>query len=423
MLGRERPRNSHRILERSNMESRKVMSDYMVYYGEYTLEYWIKMLLRKEIELPPYQRDFVWSEKKALKFLESLDKKQFIPSIIIGTYIEDDKQHHYVLDGQQRLSAILLAWLGYFPSGKEFSRDGKVFGNYDDQEDIDGEEADSAPNIKGWSFSLIQKLEKTKKEEIICSFPKNSYHNLQSSIDLSDNFFESKTLGFSYIRPEKIDNATAQKRYFSTLFRNINISGVTLSPIESRSSLYWLNSELQPFFQPNNEIGNLKIGSNDLDFARYLAILAQYKKEQSVNNLARGYSPRGGKSFEDYIEKYIYHLVGDEKKDIFYTFDENFNFNESINQLNRSFLDLDLNQEHYSTIIRADGFLFGLIYFIVFENKTIDITKKKELYTKITEIVANFTTNSNHQRSPNALKYIRERLTASIEAYKNFTIE
>ena len=47
------------------------------------------------------------------------------------------------------------------------------------------------------------------------------------------------------------------------------------------------------------------------------------KKEQSVNNLARGYSPRGGKSFEDYIEKYIYHLVGDEKKDIFYTFDEN----------------------------------------------------------------------------------------------------
>ena len=31
-----------------------------VYYGEYSLDRWIKLVLTKKIVLPPYQRYFVW---------------------------------------------------------------------------------------------------------------------------------------------------------------------------------------------------------------------------------------------------------------------------------------------------------------------------------------------------------------------------
>ena len=34
-----------------------------VYYGEYTLKHWIRLMLREEIVLPEYQRHFVWSER------------------------------------------------------------------------------------------------------------------------------------------------------------------------------------------------------------------------------------------------------------------------------------------------------------------------------------------------------------------------
>lgn len=36
-----------------------------VYYGEYTLKHWIRLMLREEIVLPEYQRHFVWSERDA----------------------------------------------------------------------------------------------------------------------------------------------------------------------------------------------------------------------------------------------------------------------------------------------------------------------------------------------------------------------
>ena len=43
------------------------MKNYMdkkVYYGEYSLKHWIELLLKKDLELPPYQRNFVWSEEQ-----------------------------------------------------------------------------------------------------------------------------------------------------------------------------------------------------------------------------------------------------------------------------------------------------------------------------------------------------------------------
>ena len=51
------------------------MKNYMdkkVYYGEYSLKHWIELLLKKDLELPPYQRNFVWSEEQVKEFVNGL---------------------------------------------------------------------------------------------------------------------------------------------------------------------------------------------------------------------------------------------------------------------------------------------------------------------------------------------------------------
>ena len=41
-----------------------------VYYGEYSLKHWIELILKQDIVLPPYQRVFVWKEKKVRQLIE-----------------------------------------------------------------------------------------------------------------------------------------------------------------------------------------------------------------------------------------------------------------------------------------------------------------------------------------------------------------
>ena len=85
-----------------------------VYYGEYSLDRWIKLVLTKKIVLPPYQRYFVWTEKQTARLLKSIEKYQYLPAVTIGA-CEDSTTHKRVsmlLDGQQRLTSVLLASLG-----------------------------------------------------------------------------------------------------------------------------------------------------------------------------------------------------------------------------------------------------------------------------------------------------------------------
>ena len=111
----------------SKMENR-------IYYGEYSLKHWIEMLLKKKITLPEYQRSFVWSDKAVKRFIKSLKEKQFIPPVTIAHYkIEnEDKETNYILDGQQRLTSLLLATINSFPDKNKFKKSDDVTKSEDD---------------------------------------------------------------------------------------------------------------------------------------------------------------------------------------------------------------------------------------------------------------------------------------------------
>ena len=92
-----------------------------VYYGEYSLAYWIELILTCKIMLPKYQRHFVWSQKQLLTLIATFQENRFVPPVTIGSFkMSDGSKQNYIIDGQQRLTSILLAYLDLFPDKESY---------------------------------------------------------------------------------------------------------------------------------------------------------------------------------------------------------------------------------------------------------------------------------------------------------------
>ncbi len=376
-----------------------------VYYGEYSLKHWINLILIKNITLPDYQRYFVWDKKKTKELIDAFKEKQFVPPVTIGNFNESGKNVHLILDGQQRLTSILLAYLGIFPDIKEFKKN-KEKGFADEDDNI--VENELLDDILEWNFNKLTE-KGSDRNEILKKIIKGNYEELDLNIE--EDFFENNFLGFSYLVPEKDDNK-AQQKFYSKVFRNINIQGVSLIPQESREALYYLDKDLEKYFKPAFQ-DEILVNDGKIDFVRYLALLSQYNKDGSSNNLAKGFAS----NMEKYYEEYIYYCVGEKDSDFFEIKKDN--YEKSFADLKKLFLELNLIKR-FDSIIDADVALFGIIYFVVFKEKEIDSNKKEEIIDKINDKVKEFKGYSLHTKNPSAFKYLRERVQSSIEIYKEY---
>lgn len=66
-----------------------------VYYGEYTLKHWIKLMLSGNIVLPEYQRHFVWRERDLKRLLQSLSDGQFVQPVTIALYDDSSIRQNF----------------------------------------------------------------------------------------------------------------------------------------------------------------------------------------------------------------------------------------------------------------------------------------------------------------------------------------
>lgn len=386
-----------------------------VYYGEYTLEHWIKLILRGNIVLPKYQRYFVWDSKKIETLIETLKKKEYVPSVTIGTITENDHDNiNYILDGQQRLTSILLAYFAVFPNKEKFKEQDSI--DYANEND-DSNENDERME---WTFEKIVNLNKEEREKI--KEQSDFYEPL--NITLDENFWSKTFLGFAYIVPY-VQDKDKQQKFYSSVFRNINIQGRTLSTQESRRSLYFLKDGFDNFFE-TNVVRDLKVMQptqpKDVDFIKYLSLLSQYKKDGKVDRLAYGYSDSRGKSLENYYEEYIYSIVNEKATDLFEKFTSIFpdgNYQNHFDRLKET-IDSLFDTKEFSSIIDLDIHLFGLVYKIVFENKSIDKSKKTELLLDLKGVIESLKKSDSHKKSPGNLKYLKERIKQSIEVYNKY---
>ncbi|MBM9616662.1 DUF262 domain-containing protein [Desulfobulbus rhabdoformis] len=389
--------------------------DNRVYYGEYSLKHWIELLLKKNIILPEYQRYFVWSEKKVETLIDTFRKNQFVPPITIGAFNSGGVNKNLILDGQQRITSVVLAYLGLYPDIQTYKRAIEEFANDND----DPDEESQFDNILEWNVGELTSKGKSK-EEILSKIRDNNYKAI--SLNLDDDFLEKNFLGFSYLVP-KTSNEKEQQKYYSSVFRNINIQGEPLLPQESRASLYFLDQDLVNLFSPGfSKKILIKIISNETksDFVRYLALLSQYHNDGDEKKVARSYKQR----MEKYYEEYLYAAISDEESVIFGKFSNVFpnkEYENSLGRLKKSLEELDVFG-NYSSIVDVDMFLFGLTYHTLFRKKQIDVSKSEELRERLGRDINQFKSDRSHQKSPNNLGHLRNRISYSISIYGRYVI-
>lgn len=390
------------------------MNNNRIYYGEYSLAYWIQMMLKGNIVLPEYQRTFVWNKEDYTNLIDSFKEKQFIPPVTIGAYKTTNGQDNLIIDGQQRLTSVFLAYIERFPKKEAGTGNIENLANENDDDSDDDEQG----NVIEWTFKDL--LAKGKnKGEIIAKCPQEKYEILDH---LDDDFFNKTFLGFAYIVPST-STEEEQQKFFSTLFRNINIRGKSLYVKESRASLYFLNHQLKEWFNPEfcKEISSSivdKSRKSSMDFVRYVALLSQYKKKGSERGLGYGYVSK----MESYYEAYIYSVVGDEDSVIFGKFSDIFsdkNYKPYLDKIEKLITELNYKRS-FQSIIDLDLYFFGLIYFAAFEKQTLDISKKEALSNELAKAIKGFKRVPLHMKSPACLKYLRERISKSIAIYKKY---
>lgn len=414
------------------------MTENRTYYGEYSLERWIELVVKGNIVLPEYQRHFVWNQKDLKRLIKSLNEGQFVQPVTIGLYNKANKENiNLLLDGQQRLSSILLAYLGYFPKKEMFETPDQGIAIEDDSA-FDEAGDNQNTEIKSIKWTIRELCEKGKSlEELRAELSSNSrYEKLDLGLQLEKDFWKKTFIGFSFIVPNMADVSDVQK-FYTHLFRNMNYYGRKLSASESRKSLYYQDSRLTNYFEGKTEQGgdvlcDLKVKQDfkprQIDFIRYLSMLSQKKVGKTV---MMGYSAYNSR--ENYYADYVAYLLGleqEEREDKFDGFDFSAIFPDDVirdryNKLRdgveqiKQYIHQD-SDGAFKSWIDADLWLLGLIYYVVFEGKDLSLegNKGEDLKQAISEEINS--KNEAYQKRSNALGHIRERIDKSIEIYSDY---
>lgn len=415
-----------------------------VYYGEYTLRHWVDLMLTRDIDLPDYQRSFVWDEDDVKRLLSSLNSGQFILPVTIAHYWDENGEQNLILDGQQRLTSILLAYLGFMPIKEKFNSADLDLAKGDDSEE---EGKDSSME---WTYKKL--LKENPKDNYILSIrdrlrDNEQYKDLNVAIDGDmDEFYDRTFLGFSFIIPAEQD-AYATQRYFSALFRNMNYLGKKLSPLESRRSLYFMNREYKDYFDGKTTEGddifcNIKIIENmqprKIDFVRYLSMLSQLMvvKDNEIKRVMVGYSSYSSREsyYADYVS-YIVNLEQESRKDKFngFSMEECFPNHEwkerfikvrEFLERNKAKLGLDEKYDAFTSWIDADYWLLGLLDTVLFKGKS--LVKEDELTAKLINEIGEKRQQkegeqaTEYQRNPNRIGNLRDRIGRSLSIYASY---
>ena len=393
------------------------------------------MLLSRNIILPDYQRSFVWDERDVVRLLQSIEEGQFVQPVTIALYkvVDGMPGQNLIIDGQQRLSSILLAYLGYMPDKNKFETPEALASDEDDAADETLDTATSKGPIK-WRFSELLVEGGDNREETIRKRLSKDDRYTPLDVELPEHFFDKAFLGYSYIVPSTTDAKEIQ-RGFSMLFRDINYFGKKLSALESRRSLYYLNADLLPYLegQTSDKKDVLcdirlmdKMQPIKIDFVRYLSILSQYTVLGNPYKVLVGYS--ASSSRESFYADYVSYLLGLEQEYRENKFD-GFNFNaifpdqcwieryvhlrEAVERLKPMFRLAEKSRDAFASWIDADYWLFGLIYYIVFEGKQLkdDLTI---IDRRINADISERKRSEYYSKAPNRLGNLRERLGRSL---------
>ena len=102
--------------EKTDTESSPPDYQISTYPADYTLEVLHQKWSNGEIQIPEFQRKFVWTQTQSSRLIESFLIDLPVPAIFL--YTDRNSQNYFVIDGQQRLRTVFDFFSGKFDSEK-----------------------------------------------------------------------------------------------------------------------------------------------------------------------------------------------------------------------------------------------------------------------------------------------------------------
>lgn len=188
------------------------------------------------IEMPVFQRNYIWDKKRASRFIESLILGLPIPQIFL---YQKARNQFLVIDGQQRLLSIYYFIKQRFPISEKRAEIRKIF---DDNNCIPEDILNNDDYFQDF------KLQFAKPED-------GGTHPLQglkyTTLGIYKSNFEFMTIRCMAIRqnePKEDDSSVFE------IFSRLNTGGVNLSNQEIRACLYYSD-----FFRMLNKLNENQI--------------------------------------------------------------------------------------------------------------------------------------------------------------------
>jgi len=170
------------------------------YGADYPVDSLVKRLRDDKIRVPSFQRGYVWSEKQASRFIESLLLGLPVPGIFLSKDV--DSADLLVIDGQQRLKSLLYFYEGHINE--------RVFKLRDVQEKFNGK------TYKTLEADDRQRLDDSIIHATVVKQDEPSEDN--SSIYL---VFERLNTGGLQLQPQEIRSAIYSGK-FAELIKSLN---------------------------------------------------------------------------------------------------------------------------------------------------------------------------------------------------------
>lgn len=193
--------------------------DIMSSPNDFNVKTLFDMIEKGIIEIPGFQRNYVWDIKRASKLIESLIIGLPIPQIFL---YEKDRNKFVLIDGQQRLMTIYYFMQGRFPRIEKRTELRQMFNL---QGGIPDEILANDEHFTDFQLDLPEKLPE-----------KRNRYNKRTYGDLGEvgTTFELRTIRSIMIKQISPKNNNAMYE----IFHRLNAGGLNLSPQEIRMSLY-----------------------------------------------------------------------------------------------------------------------------------------------------------------------------------------
>ncbi|MGL5779275.1 DUF262 domain-containing protein [Cetobacterium sp.] len=413
----------------------------------YEIEYLIDEFSKQKIQMPEFQRMYVWDKKKVGEFILSILRDIPIPKLYAYSSREEEKQRNIklIIDGQQRLTSLLMYYYGVFPKYKvrkinysENMNEIVKYCNYYYYPEVYEREI-LRLNLE--NIELDKRLEEIKNAKNILEQKFKLTVDEVFEVDIFDSENNKKTLNISYRVGERNKSILTEKQRSKILtkelgfilvkgdnpseavdiFRLYNSAGSPLTAQEIRNGIYYKNLLYKKINDYNKETGRVP-GSKKVKNEIWNRIRTKQSGQEDIKQLFKFLSYYY--NLEDklkYIfdeEKIITNDIIEEKSEEIIN---NYSDYISINGSNVEFLNMEFEtlKRFFEITFEGTGKIKNYIciyiilkYFKILERENFDYSD-----IKISNEILNYDIKDSGLLSSIRLRELKKMLGEVIEVY------